>query len=151
MIGQIAPSKIVLGMPIYGRAFHNTDGLGKPYNGIGAPETPGSWEAGVWDYKALPLAGHTEHVDPNVGASWSYHHGQRMIVSYDTKEMAYHKARYIADKGLGGGMWWEASADKSGDQSLIRTVRFYFPFLSTSFYETIPNCDGAGRSHSWRE
>ncbi|KKY15511.1 putative endochitinase 1 [Phaeomoniella chlamydospora] len=112
----IRPSKINLGMPLYGRAFTNTDGPGHSYSGIGE----GSWEQGVWDYKALPRPGAKEHHElgdrGGCCASWSYDPAQRVLVSYDTPNITAGKARYVRHHGLGGGMWWESSCDK-GDKS----------------------------------
>ncbi|KAL8941208.1 MAG: hypothetical protein Q9216_002385 [Gyalolechia sp. 2 TL-2023] len=114
----VHPSKIVLGMPLYGRAFTATDGPGHAFSGTGE----GSWEQGVWDYKALPKEDAKEYSDDKVGASWSYDEGARVMVSYDTLEMAKEKVDFVKERGLGGGMWWESSADKRDDGSLIGTV-----------------------------
>jgi chitinase len=114
----VPPHKIVLGMPLYGRAFVDTDGPGKNYSGVG----DGSWEKGIWDYKVLPKAGAEEFEDDSVGASWSYDPASRTMVSYDTVGMAVKKAAWIKEQGLGGAMWWETSGDKNGTGSIIQNV-----------------------------
>ncbi|KAI0142668.1 family 18 glycosyl hydrolase [Xylariaceae sp. FL1272] len=114
----VAPSKLVLGMPLYGRAFQQTSGPGQSYSGIGQ----GTWEAGVYDYKALPLPNSQVHTDHESGATYCYDEGSKTMVSYDTVDMARKKAEFVKEKGLGGAMWWESSADKKGGESLIGNV-----------------------------
>jgi chitinase len=113
----VPASKIVLGMPIYGRSFESTSGIGQPFSGVGS----GSWENGVWDYKALPKAGATEQYDSVSGATYSYDASSKELISYDTAEMVQRKVSYLKSKGMGGSMFWEASADRTDDKSLIST------------------------------
>ncbi|KAH8913070.1 chitinase chi18-5 [Coniochaeta sp. PMI_546] len=113
----VPASKIVLGMPIYGRSFESTNGIGQPFSGVGS----GSWENGVWDYKALPKAGATEQYDSVSGATYSYDASAKELISYDTADMVTRKVSYLKSKGMGGSMFWEASADRTDSKSLIST------------------------------
>ncbi|KAI9728436.1 MAG: hypothetical protein M1828_003837 [Chrysothrix sp. TS-e1954] len=112
----VAPSKLVIGCPLYGRAFAGTKGLGKPFSGIGE----GSWESGVWDFKALPR-GKVEE-DKDIVASWCYDKDTHTLVSYDSEAIARRKAEWIKEQRLGGAMWWESSGDQRGEGGLIAKV-----------------------------
>lgn len=132
----VDPSKIVLGMPLYGRAFENTAGLGKPFSGIGG----GTWEAGVYDFKMLPLVGTQEYHDEEAGATYCYDAEKRVLVTYDTVEMARKKAGWIKKQGLGGAMWWESSADRSVEASIIWNVVDVLGGASGEGMEQRENC-----------
>jgi chitinase len=113
----VPANKIVMGMPIYGRSFEGTAGLGQSFTGVGS----GSWENGVWDYKVLPKAGATETYDSVAGAVYSYDSGAKELISYDNVAMVQKKVSYLQGKGLGGAMFWEASGDRNDSSSLVLT------------------------------
>ena len=118
--GGVPPQKLVVGMPLYGRSFQKTDGIGKSYTGVGeASMEAGSWEAGIWDYKVLPKAGAQIKYDEVAKGFYSYDTATRELISYDTPGTVRTKVEYVKQKGLGGSMFWEASGDKTGSDSLI--------------------------------
>ncbi|KAK4197856.1 family 18 putative glycoside hydrolase [Triangularia verruculosa] len=115
----VAPNKIVLGLPLYGRAFQATSGPGKPYSGIGE----GSAQAGIWLYKDLPRLGAKELWDEQAMASYSFDEQRQELISYDTVRSAVAKVKYLKSKGLGGTVFWEAAGDKKEEEkSLVKTV-----------------------------
>ncbi|KAL8299175.1 hypothetical protein RB593_009174 [Gaeumannomyces tritici] len=126
----VPASKIVIGMPLYGRAFESTNGIGQPFSGVGG----GSWENGVWDFKALPRPGATENVDFKTVASYSYDPKIRELITYDTPEVVEKKVSWLKSMMLAGSMFWEASSDRTDDKSLIRTS-----FTALGSMDTSPN------------
>jgi chitinase len=127
--GGIPAKKILLGMPIYGRAFQNTSGPGQAYYGIGE----GTWEAGIHDYNTLPLRGATEIFDEASGATYSYNAATREMISYDTPDMVSRKVAYLKRRGLGGSMFWEVSADRRDARSLVSTSYHSLGWLDSSW------------------
>ncbi|KAH6959838.1 glycoside hydrolase superfamily [Ilyonectria sp. MPI-CAGE-AT-0026] len=114
---SVPAEKLVLGMPIYGRSFQGTAGLGESFVDVGS----GSWEKGVWDYSALPKDGAVPDFDPVAHAYYSYDATTRELISFDPPEAVQQKVSYLKQLGLGGAMFWEASADKTGSKSLLET------------------------------
>jgi chitinase len=90
----------------------NTEGPGTPFSGVG----PGSWEQGVYDYRALPLPNAPVSHDNKALASWSFDPLKKEMVSFDTEEVAERKGEYIVKEQLGGSMFWELSGDKGSSR-----------------------------------
>ncbi|KAG6897598.1 hypothetical protein C0992_013276 [Termitomyces sp. T32_za158] len=111
-------SKINLGMPLYGRAFEDTAGLGQSYSGVSeslfacSQLTPLKDRAGNYRGWRLLLQ------SPSF---YSYDAAKQELVSYDTPNIVKLKAQYINSKNLAGSMFWELSTDKVGSLSLVGT------------------------------
>ncbi|GMM44664.1 putative chitinase [Pichia kluyveri] len=112
-------SKILLGMPLYGRSF-NTDRLYSPFSGCANIESVSmnkfddvQYKECIISYSDLPPSGYTEYSDIDLGAAYAYKNDtdDKGIIFYDTPVISKQKARYVIDNGLGGGMWWDAQGD----------------------------------------
>ncbi|KAI1416055.1 glycoside hydrolase family 18 protein [Hypoxylon sp. FL1857] len=125
----IHPRKILMGLPLYGRAFEGTSGLGQNYSSVGE----GGPQPGVWYYKDLPKPGAKVIWDDVAKATYSYDENTKELISYDDVRSANFKARYIQWRDLGGAFFWEASGDKSGYQSLVNTVSKNVDWLDETF------------------
>ncbi|XXG94683.1 hypothetical protein Hte_000940 [Hypoxylon texense] len=114
----IHPQKIIMGLPLYGRAFEGTSGIGQNYSGIGE----GGPQAGVWYYKDLPKPGAVEIYDDVAKATYSYDASTKELISYDNVRSTTYKSQYLKWRNLGGAFFWEARGDKAGGQGLVNTM-----------------------------
>jgi chitinase len=102
--------KLVVGVPYYGRGWTGVPAGGT--NGLfqtGTGPAPGTWEAGIEDYKVLAQRSGQRFRDTATGALWLYDGTQWW--SYDDPELLTQKAGYITANGLGGAMMWSLDGD----------------------------------------
>jgi chitinase len=106
------PKEIVVGVPFYSRGWTGVavtnDGLYQPAGG----PAPGTWEAGVDDYKVvkqLLASGFTRHQDTAAGAAWLF--DGTTFWTFDDPAIMAAKAQYVSRNHLGGIMFWELSGD----------------------------------------
>ncbi|KAF8200819.1 glycoside hydrolase family 18 protein [Pholiota molesta] len=140
--------KLVLGIPLYGRSFLNTEGPGTSYSGLG----PGTWENGVYDYRVLPLPGSSVHVDEKAIASWSHNSTKKEMISFDSEEVAKLKGQYIEKESLGGSMFWELSGDKGSAREGMETGPGKDPQPGNSLVAIVKSAmGGLETSKNWLE
>ena len=102
LTGGVPTSKLLLGIPLYGKVFPSTDWLGIPHNKRD-PQRAGQWESAVWNVKALPQPRTNENCDTTVGAAYLYDASKNeLVLNYDNPEWMKLKMAYVCDQGLAG-------------------------------------------------
>ncbi|MWC31306.1 glycosyl hydrolase family 18 protein [Paenibacillus sp. MMS18-CY102] len=114
----VPASKVVLGLPFYGRGWKGCaagpNGDGQYQNCNGAPA--GTWEAGSFDYgdlaaKYVNKNGFVRYWNDASKVPYLYQASTGTYISYDDEQSFGYKINYIKSLGLGGGMFWELSSD----------------------------------------
>lgn len=105
----VDPEQITLGIPAFGRGWTGVeagDSNGAWQSAAGVAE--GTHEPGYKQYFELRDLG-TEYFDETTGSSWRYDGNEWWTV--DTPRAVEYKAKWVAEKGLGGSMWWDLAGD----------------------------------------
>ncbi|MCJ1242969.1 hypothetical protein MMC30_000165 [Trapelia coarctata] len=115
----IPPSKILLGIPCFGRAFPGAAGPNELF--LEPTQIGGSTvDDRVFEYCELPLTGTTEHVDESVVGAWCLDTGAgNGWISYENAATLRTKAAFVRGYGLGGLFYWAGTGDVRGSRSLV--------------------------------
>lgn len=115
----VPKEKLMIGAAFYSRRWTNipeggTHGLGQKC------DDPDDRESGMFGPGFAKLAeayidknGYTAYFDEACGASYLYSETERTFISYDDEKSVAAKAKYAAENGLYGVMYWEHSSDPS--------------------------------------
>ncbi|MEU1800991.1 glycoside hydrolase family 18 protein [Streptomyces sp. NPDC019937] len=111
----VPASKLLLGIGFYGRGWTGVSQAAPGGTATGA--APGTYEAGIEDYKVL------KSKCPATGtvAGTAYAHCGSEWWSYDTPATIAGKMTYKQQQGLGGTFFWELSGD-TGNGELIKSI-----------------------------
>ena len=117
----VPASKLTVGIPFYGRGWTGVpdvnDGLYQSNAQISP--APGTYEAGIEDYKVLSLLGYPGFRDSVTQAYWIYNGST--FWSYDDPTSIAAKMAYAQTMGLRGAMVWELDGD-TADGALLGAV-----------------------------
>ncbi|SOD54654.1 glycosyl hydrolase family 18 protein [Pseudoxanthomonas wuyuanensis] len=104
----VPASKLNLGVGFYGRGWTNVANVNNGLYQSGSA-APGTYEAGIEDYKVLKDRPGTVYTDANARATWKY--DGNTFWSFDTPALITEKMGYTKAQGLGGAFFWELSGD----------------------------------------
>ena len=114
----VSPEKIVLGLPLYGYVYENTDGLHAPIN---KQDKVKAVSYHVIKHKYLD--------DPSYKKTWNkteaipslYSKKDRTFVSYDGKESLIKKVEFAKSKKMQGVVLWRLSGDDA-EHSMVNAI-----------------------------
>ena len=109
----VPASKLVLGVPFYGRAW---EGVSSP-EGLYREGRPPSQRIDSSHPSLAALVGREGWVrewDAAAQAPFLWNEARKTFVTYEDEESLRLKSRYVREKGLGGVMFWEYHADRTG-------------------------------------
>jgi chitinase len=114
----VPAGKIVVGAPLYTRAWSGVaDGGDGGYAERAGGAAPGTFDAGVYDYKDLlrrlqdPAGGWKLYWDDRAQAAYLHNTSQGIFSSFETPTSIAQRAQWAEDVGLGGMMFWDISND----------------------------------------
>ncbi len=117
---QVEPSKIVVGVPMYGRGWQGVNEVidNNPMTGRASGAIKGTWEAGILDYRDIidnhSEQGWTDGYDEHAQASYRWNPDTRELISFDNERAVKAKGQYVTTHKLAGLFSWEIDAD-NGD------------------------------------
>ncbi|MEV6967524.1 glycosyl hydrolase family 18 protein [Hamadaea sp. NPDC051192] len=106
----VSRSKLLLGIGFYGRGWTGVTQAAPGGTATGA--APGTYEAGIEDYKVIKTKCPT--TGTVAGTAYAFCGGQWW--SYDTPSTISGKMTYSKNQGLGGAFFWELSGDTTGGE-----------------------------------
>lgn len=115
----VPASKIVMGMPFYGRGWSGCRATGNGQYQSCTDTPAGTWEAGIFDFSDLEnnyinKNGYTRYWNNTAKVPYLYNPSNGVYISYDDPESFGHKTNFIKTKGLAGAMFWEITGDRNG-------------------------------------
>jgi len=120
----------VLGAPLYTRGWSGVaDGGDGGYAEQSSGSAPGTFEAGVYDYKDLlrqvqdPASGWKLYWDDTAQAAYVYNRSKGLFSSFETPTSIAQRAQLAEDIGLGGMMFWDITNDAlDSPESLVNAA-----------------------------
>lgn len=115
----VPASKLVMGVPFYGRGWGGVASAGNgQYQNAAGPTPMGTWEAGSYDFTDLEnnyinKNGFTRYWNDTAKVPYLYNPSSRIFISYDDADSFGYKTSFIKSKGLAGAMFWEFSGDRN--------------------------------------
>lgn len=117
----VTPSKIVVGVAMYGRGWtgvHGYEDKSIPFTGNATGPVKGTWQDGVVDYREIAnglASGKWEyHYDAEAQAPYAFNPSTGDLITYDNPRSVIEKGKYVRNNKLGGLFAWEIDAD-NGD------------------------------------